>query len=87
MDTYGLDPGGVFLLAAKKVAVYLGRSQRTQTMTTLVYKAQLWDIHGASVNKSNVAIMLMAELVYESDAVISGPSLPLLLQLAVVGLD
>ena len=88
VDTFENDPDGVFALVAQKVAVYMARSHMAATVRTLMYEVgALSDTPSSHISRSNVATILLVDIVYESHVVFICDHAPLLLHLAVLGMD
>lgn len=88
VDTYENDPDGVFALVAQKVAVYMARSHMAVTVRTLMQEVSLLpDTPSSHISRSNVATILLVDIVYESHIVCLRDHAPLLLHLAVLGMD
>jgi hypothetical protein len=88
VDTYENDPDGVFALVARKVTLYMARCHMDLTLRTLMDQVSMLPATPvSSVSRSNIATILLIEIVHESSAEYLGDHTPLLLHLAVLGMD
>ena len=88
VDTYENDPEALFVLVAQQITLYMARCHTDLTVRTLMDQvSMLPETPSSRVSRSNVATILLIEIIHESSAEYLSDHTPLLLHIAIVGMD